>query len=236
MALERRRAVPSRFQAEAVGLSIEDPLAQKAIERLRAIIDDPDSRIDSGGAAVVYRLSNGVCMKVLHERKEGLAYDAGNSIQEEARFNQLLTGFVKSGVRSPHYIGRIIAQSPKKMEAILMEELRAVNLQYILNGKAQMPQSFRLDPFLNALGSYVTELNERLGIAHGDLEPRNVMVDSTSGLPRVIDFGRASLLRNIDPVRKKKKIDGDWSNFEKIEEKLEAFQASSISKCNTPLI
>ena len=163
-------------------------------------------------------------MKVLNKRTPGLAYDKGNTLEQEAYLTQFLSGVSKDGTRSPRYIGQVTSKPPAEMSAILMEELQAINLQKILDRKEKMPKSFNVDSFLDSLESYIDTLNNTIGIAHGDLEPRNIMVDIQTGLPRVIDFGRSSWLKAMEDKHAiKRKIDEDWKNVEKVAEKLEEF-------------
>lgn len=220
----------SKLNVESTDINIEDPIAQEAIKILQHIVADPESKIDSGGAGTVYRIPDGVCMKVFDKRKEGLAYKSGNTVAGEARFNQFLSAFSRNGVRSPRYIGRITALHPERMEVILMEELRALNLQRVLNGEIPPPDSFQLNPFLEAFESYMYALNEELLIAHGDLEPRNVMIDKKTGMPRIIDFGQSSWLRSLDPDERRRRIQKDFGSLERISEQVEEFWKKLTSK------
>lgn len=61
-----------------------------------------------------------------------------------------------------------------------------------------------------------------LGVAHGDLEARNVMIDRKTGLPRVIDFGRS---KNIGKKESEfhKIIEEDFANIDEIQTRFENF-------------
>jgi len=193
------------------------------LEDVDTMIEDRSSYIDEGGAAKVYSFNVDVtpdqqrmiCVKILKERQENpdIAYNKGNSVGEEAKFLEDVTGIEAGGVRSPYYLGHYKSEDKN---LLLMEELNAVNLQHILNGTESFPEKFDVNEEFKGLENYLKMLHE-MGIAHGDIEARNIMIDRESGQCYVIDFGRSVRLNLLkDETQKKENIDNDYYTLDKV--------------------
>ena len=104
------------------------------------------------------------------------------------------------GVRSPE---PYFAFSSLRFDGFVMEHLDALNFRRILEGqttegmKDELPESFDVDQYFGRLRGYVSEMHAR-GIMHNDLHLRNMMIDRRTGLPRLIDFGKAKLEQDLD--------------------------------------
>jgi serine/threonine protein kinase len=228
--LERPRVT---FSAAEIGADtppvsfLESAPAQEAVRQLQSISENPENFIDKGGAGAVYKLPAGMCMKVMearHDSPNSNIMKLGNTLEQEARFLERIEHFSFAGARTPEYLGYIRS---KNFLAILMEELEAVNLQKVLNGEAALPPSFSFDRFFDALEQYMDHLNTDFHAVHGDLEPRNVMIDIKSGNPRIIDFGNAKWLSK-DPAPErvtKALIKQDWDKLDSMAEQVRAYQA-----------
>lgn len=205
-------------------------LGSETLRKLNAIIADPTNYIDKGGAGIVYRLPQGLCIKVMqvvrHDMPGANKYDLGNDTHEEAQYLKELSKFEAKGVRSPRYIGHTKKKMPDGMDGIVMEELRATNLEKMFKGDEEMPEGFDWHTFMDALEGYISALHEK-GIVHGDMAPRNVMVDKQTGLPRVIDFGRSFKKDTLSPTVWEQKIANEWTELERISEKIEGFLGDS---------
>ncbi len=195
------------------GQLISAEIISQSIGTLRQIEADPTSLIDQGGAAIVHRLPNGVCMKVLREF-HGEKADPGNSLQVEAGFLERLSGKEYKGVRTPAYLSQIQGDN---FAAILMEELDAVNVQKVLAKEAELPSTYSHHTFFGALEGYLQYMHESEGVAHGDLEARNIMIDRKTGMPRVVDFGRATTLTTLTKEKRVAFERNDWNVLEKVE-------------------
>lgn len=164
----------------------------------------PEHYIDEGGAGKVYSWKeDGICMKVLeprHNSTHAHLMNLGNTVDEEARIQGLMSGFQAKGkTRTPSYIAHMTSNRPDKSSIIVMEYLPAVNLQHILNKKEKLPDNFDVEKFFDDLESFIIDMHDKKNIAHGDLEPRNVMVDIETGTPYLIDFGRSIDTSKVTP-------------------------------------
>lgn len=210
---------PPAVNEERLLIVSEDfPLPEETLGEIERVIKNPENYIDEGGAGKVYRLPGDLCIKVMEERHTSPhadKFDLGNTTSKELSFLSRLSKVKVKGVRSPVPVGAIENPNTGHMNAIVMEELPAINLQHILLGKVDFPKTFNVDIFFEALEAYIDHLHE-LGMSHQDLEARNVMVDKESGIPYVIDFGRSVYLNDNADI--KKLTDNDWDHVEKMYE------------------
>jgi tRNA A-37 threonylcarbamoyl transferase component Bud32 len=184
---------------------------------IKSVVSNPDKYIGHGGAAMVFGLEepllriNGLCIKLTKNRhtQSVRSFNLGNSIKEEFNIQYLLKDLNIDGVRCPKVIAYLESQNHA---AIIMERLEAVNMQLVINGKEDLPANFDLEIFFGLLEEYIHEMHE-LGISHNDLEMRNVMIDKTTGKPRIIDFGRSVILAKVDKIKTEKLKTGDFDNI-----------------------
>jgi serine/threonine protein kinase len=207
-----RRHFPGRHALEFGFESGTDERRSTYVEYLERAVNNPKNYIDRGGAGEVHALGPGrICIKLMKERGDEnlvdaygqeIHYDLGNTPRTEAWFIEELSDFEVEGVRSPALVEYF--EGPE-YAAIVMERLEAVNLQHVLNGTAPLPPKFELDDFFERLESYIYELHDAKSLLHGDLEPRNVMIDLRTGYPRIIDFGRSMNLA-VMPGEKRQRL------------------------------
>jgi tRNA A-37 threonylcarbamoyl transferase component Bud32 len=76
-------------------------------------------------------------------------------------------------------------------DVMVMEQVPGVDLDQLVQKGLPLPEGFDVDKFADDLLAFVRKMNQRQ-IFHRDLAPRNVMLDSETGNPWVIDFGRAT--------------------------------------------
>ena len=173
---------------------------ERYFDYIQRRISDPSRFMDKGGAGSVFNVNDSICIKMIEDReelekrraqKEGrepFHLSLGNRPHVEARIQERLNDLTVEGVRSPQLVQYIQGET---WHGLIMERLNAVNLQYVLNGTAPLPEQFNKDKFLQSLGDYLEEVHDQKKIYHGDLFPRNVMVHNETGDARVIDWGRA---------------------------------------------
>jgi serine/threonine protein kinase len=193
---------------------------------LQRRISDPSRFMDKGGAGSVFNVNDSICIKMIEDRqeleerrareegREPFHLDLGNRPHVEARIHEHMNNLVIEDVRSPQLLQYIQGET---WHGLIMERLNAVNLQYVLNGKAPLPERFNKDKFLQSLGDYLEEVHDQKKTYHGDLFPRNVMIHNETGDARVIDWGRAGQLKNgaHDSFAEK-----DWAKFDELDEKI----------------
>jgi len=182
--------------------------------------------MDEGGAGKVYELPGGLCMKVLIERHlmtDSQIYNLGNSVAEETKIQEQMARTDYSGeTRVPKTFAYLSGTYPVERSAILMEKLDGVNLQHILNGTKELPESFDVNKFFDALEDFIDHMHRVEKIAHLDLYARNIMVDNETSVPYVIDFGRSERLTNSE--EDKAKMEHDWQRFDEVLKGIKALQ------------
>ena len=72
-----------------------------------------------------------------------------------------------------------------------MERIYGYTVHEILLQPSLLPKKFNYDVFCAALEESVAILHS-IGIYHRDLHAKNIMIDSKTGMPYIIDFGTAT--------------------------------------------
>lgn len=192
--IHKRGAVkrkPTKIENQA-----EDSLTERERELVVSDIvlsqSMPDLFLGNGSVANVYVMASAqqACVKIVHSNER---YQEGNSIWQEAKFLEALKDFEVAGVRSPHLKNMVYHVNTT---AIIMERLNAVNCSRVVEEKDELPERFDVDDFFDRLKVYLRALHEK-GIYHNDFYLRNIMIDVVSGLPYVIDFGKAVFRNDI---------------------------------------
>lgn len=217
---------PKRYAVESRGMrnrlilfeqvNLPEEIKQKTIDRVNELLGEPERFMDSGGIGRVYRLEGAVCIKIMPSRAyspHANIFDITNTVAEEASILASLNNSQEEGVRSPKAYGFREGQSNGDWDAILMEELDAVNLRDIVSGDMQPPAAFHKEDFLHHLEAYFYYLHEEHRIVHGDIAPRNIMVDRQTGMPLVIDFGRAVRLHRLPKTKALRLQQEEMKNF-----------------------
>jgi len=186
-------------------------------------VADESRFLGKGGIGKVFELGNGLCIKIMenrHTKPDAHKYNLGNSPLAEFKIQNRLRGFEASGCFAPNIVA---CYAGAETSAIMMEQIDGVELQKILNGEAELPDSFDFDTFFEALDDYLQEMHERFGIVHNDLEPRNLMVDRSTGLPRLIDFGRSLEVDDLDPQKAGIIKNAELNQMDVVYERVERF-------------
>ncbi len=192
----------------------------------------PEYFIDKGGAGSVYNLQGGLCLKIVsdrHNSENSDKYDLGNSLHEEAFLQRRASSVTHPGLtRVPLVYGIVDIQSldayGNERKGLIMEQLPAVNLANICYAnKYPVPEGFDYDSFVSDLENFIELLHNSAQIAHGDLYLRNLMVDTSSSQPYLIDFGRSKDLIVCSKNQAGKYIDDDWKLFYEETEKFKKY-------------
>lgn len=183
----RKKALRSPQHLAPVPTHVEvQPGSTDVQEMIKKVADGAHEALGQGQSGrVIAPLRNpDVAFKVFFPR---IAQPTGtNDIALEAELqNAIASRGEKHGVRVPriHYFLRNDA-----MRAIAMERLHAVSVMDVLDGVAPLPAAFDRDRFHTALNAYVGEMNAA-GYYHRDLHAGNVLIDTETGMPYIIDFG-----------------------------------------------
>jgi len=179
--------------------------------------------IDAGGAAKVYELPAGYCLKIISDSEKQEMFLSGKTPQQEALIQQQMSRTTFSGsTRAPAMFGVLSGAELDDTSAIIMERLNAVNLQHVISGTAELPDGFDIHPFFEDLEAYVKHMHKHEKIVHMDLYARNIMIDNETAMPRVIDFGNAIRTTDTTPeVQAETNEDRDWETLNKAFNKLD---------------
>lgn len=195
-----------------------EKIRDEAIAKLREF-ESEENFIDEGGAGKVYQLPGGLCMKVLIERHllpDSHKYNLGNTVEAETVFQEQMARTSYEGkTRVPKTVAFLSGTYPIERSAIVMEKLDAVNLQHVINGQAELPENFNIGDFFDDLAEFITHMHTVEKIAHMDLYARNIMIDTETGEPRMIDFGRSVKLGQ-DPEKDRESEEDDWKRYDEI--------------------
>lgn len=181
--------------------------ARQFIQNVLIHMSDPTKFLGNGSSAEVYALrldtaatTRMICIKVI---KDAGQYALGLDVHEELDALSLVHDLDVNGVAAPR---GVFAFSGSNIHGLAMEHLNAVNLRRVLDGstteemKDVLPKTFDINIFEKSLLAYIRAMHER-GVIHNDLYLRNIMVDRQTGLPYVIDFGKAITEVALDKER-----------------------------------
>ena len=141
--------------------------------------------IGEGGNAEIFaptakRFKN-ICAKKIKSQPQILDHNIVAEHDYQARAH-------KAGVRTPMPILAIVTNEGKH---ILMERIYGYTVDEVLKRPSLLPKKFDFDTFCNTLEDSIEKLHS-IGIYHRDLHAKNVMIDSKTGLPYIIDYGTAT--------------------------------------------
>ncbi len=187
------------------GYRVDMESARYIVQDIRLAASNPESFLGNGATAEVYTLKSlslpqWLCVKIIQNNER---YIEGNPIQKEIRFLDELQSVIVEGVRTP---SPFFMFSGIDIKGIVMEQLDAFNFRRIIEGqttegiKDELPKNFDANDFFRRLRAYVNEMHKK-GIFHGDLHLRNLMIDRQTGLPYIIDFGKAKWTHELDRTK-----------------------------------
>ncbi len=148
--------------------------------------------LGGGGAATVWEAHDlqadfGVALKLMHARLRVIER-ARARLEREAR--------VLMSFRHPHIARALGLELEHDPPFIVLELIQGITLEEEMATRATLSRHWDPETFLLSF----TELAEAVhyahdyGVVHRDLKPSNVMLESTSGRLKILDFGIAKLL------------------------------------------
>ncbi len=176
--------------------------ANHILQRLKISESSPESFLGNGSTSEVFIVISSeekLCVKIIKNSESYNALDSNGKrvhrfLDKEGDILDQLEDFVVKDVKTPapyYYI------SAPQLEGLIMETLDAANLTRVFEGHEEMPENFDVDEYFEKLEKYFQTLHNKMGIIHGDVAIRNLMVDKKTGLPRVIDFGKAKTKQEL---------------------------------------
>ena len=181
-----------KFKEPQVPLKIET--AKKIIEtseteRLERCIQNHELNAKlhkQGGNAEIYTSPNpvykNICLKKIKDRPQILYNNVDNEMSFQIKVRAL-------GIKTPLPLLSVETKDGRKF--ILMEFIKGETVSDILNKPSLLPKKFNYEVFCKAPEEAVAKMHQA-GIYHRDLHSKNVMIEKSTGLPVIIDFGTAT--------------------------------------------
>jgi Phosphotransferase enzyme family len=208
-------------QAEPKEASAEDGLLEKASHEalsdlVERCLETKKHFLDKGQTAEIYssELNDRICFKIISDSEEWgtvARAEPGSSepifhlsLQTEGDFLKDLQGISKE-VRVPVPYFHLVRTAPREVDGetidesihvLGMERLPAVSVRNVIEQELDLPKGFDLPVFMAKLRRFFDAMHEK-GIHHRDAHWGNIMIDTETCMPYVIDFGAASY-GNID--------------------------------------
>jgi serine/threonine protein kinase len=172
----------------------------KRVQKFCVEVLNKENKIDDGNFANVFVQEDeypGLCFKKLKPLRE-----PKNSVHEEGKILDQIKNGVGGDVRTPmpyvsaeqfvkHENGRII-----KRRLLVMERIDGITLRDIIepvssDKKQELPENFNIEDYFTKLRTFFTNLHDKYKIYHRDVNIGNLMIQSESLDPAVIDFGES---------------------------------------------
>jgi serine/threonine protein kinase len=207
----------------------EQEILRESIEQYLSF-EKEEFFIDKGGVGEVFRLpGSNYCMKLIEDRHNSPnrhLFNLGNTPYQEMKFQERAS---QTNFAGKTRVPKIVAASKTRLRnqkfMLIMEQLPAVNLQHIINGNASLPDNTDIDDFFGDLESFLNHLHRIEKIVHNDFYARNIMIDTVTAQPYVIDFGRAIDTSKISNERTIHHLeDGDWERVDEVYKMISALQ------------
>ena len=176
------------------------------VGEIRLAISYPERFLGNGASCDVFTLRESnitnklTCVKVVRDYQK---YAEGHTLLNEMEILDSIHDIDVEGVRTPE---PLFAFSSIRIDGMVMEHLDAVNFRRVIEGqttegvKDTIPPAFDVDVYFSRLRKYTDVMHAR-GVVHNDLHLRNLMIHRVTGLPYVIDFGKAIVESAIDKTK-----------------------------------
>lgn len=166
-------------------------LRKRSEEEILSIVKEASENtlkiIGKGKTANVHvsKTNSDYCYKIITDPGE---YKTGNDVKREVLIQE---AFIKNNtsrvkVPEPYYY-----KMNRKVHLYVMETLKGLSLQDVLERGAKIPENFNFEDFFAELQKFIDEQNSK-GNHHRDFHEGNIMIMEETGLPGVIDFGHST--------------------------------------------
>lgn len=173
---------------------------QKIKEQVDLIYEKMSKGLGHGKTAEVVHVPEykpKVCYKIIAEKRLESLYESTfnappyNSPKIEAYFLSRASELHKRvKVPQPLCTWEGTSDMLGKFRILVLEKLDAFTIQDLLMNEARLNPDFDFEKFSESLIDFVQKMNSE-GIHHNDLTVTNVMIDRSTNMPCVIDFGDA---------------------------------------------
>lgn len=194
--------------------SVEQQPVDVWLENIRKNLSNPDKYMDKGQSGKVYSLDDFTCAKAIEVNPTDLVElnmrRFSNSPLDEALIHFEISKLREKGICCPQFIAYLKGTI---FDVLVIKKLQAIKLEDILERKKSLPKTTTTDRVSEQMLEQMNILHTN-GFAHRDMEPRNWMIDETSGQVFMIDFGWAVALSDENreqAINKDKKSVADIS-------------------------
>ena len=173
------------------------PKEERLLHDVEKLLDDPHNLIGEGRTSEVREMKGNPnwCLKIIDderlEQMYGLETPTFNT--EEMEF-ELLGVAHRAGesvkIPRPLLAWKIKTERGRGIGVIVMERLQAITLKEIHEG-ARPSRKFQLNAFFESLYRYLERLHDDFHIHHRDIAEGNILIEETTGMPCLVDFGDA---------------------------------------------
>lgn len=242
-----------QFDPRVEGSKIEqerNQVREALLQHVELSLHDPDFFVGKGSIARVVKLKapgqeRMICAKFIDTSRTEGTIDYGARMGEAPEYNDLgmeaaLLDTLRDTdpdvrVPEPYYFWQktsTVEGVCRTKSFLVMELLDAVTIEDVLSGTKDLPENFDRMGFFTKLRRFMERMHAK-GIDHCDVHEGNIMIDATTGYPRVIDFGASIKGRKEGeqtewmPSRGEKKVVSDGSGVDRLEGLLKEFLTNS---------
>ena len=173
-----------------------DHLEAESLKLIQRFLEEGDRIIGKGLSAEVHYFGKEekACLKIIAEQTLHESRKLNSTI-EEANLQEKAYDFLGEveGIKVPRSLfeNEFTFKNEKgeieRINIMCMERLNAVSLEEVFDLRKNLPEKFDFEDFFKKLKRGLTRLHEQ-GFYHRDLRPGNVMIDTETGEPCLIDF------------------------------------------------
>lgn len=211
--------------------SVEAETEKPHLEMLIEILRNEETRLGEGQMAVVHHDPENptYTYKVIRDTQAEKYRYPYNDAKREMQLSEEVRKYDTDQVRTPMHYGTFTVFGKKKIDVITMERIPGNSIKDVIEGSAQLPEGFDVELFFKKLSDHIDLLHEN-GLYHRDLHEGNIMFESETHMPVIIDFGNsASIIHGENPYEGTK-ANGDVIRFPQDKVLLESAKTKLITK------